>query len=69
MISRQVLGQANINSVEMQMLRFPLPPVEIQNKVVKKIEAFKQEIKSLYTQAQTLREKAKQDFEEEIFNG
>lgn len=67
LISRQVLGQANINSVEMQTLRFPLPPIEIQNNIVRKIEVFKQEIGLLRTQAQSLRGKAKYDFEKEVF--
>lgn len=68
MISRQILGQANINSKELQDFLFPLPPLKIQNQIAEKINQMKMEIKDLQLQAEGNREKAMQEFEEEIFS-
>ncbi len=65
--SRQVLGQANINSTELQMLRFPLPPLNIQNQIADEIDLIKREITKLKNESLFLYQKAKEDFANEIF--
>ncbi|MGI5070687.1 restriction endonuclease subunit S [Treponema pectinovorum] len=67
LISRQILGQANVNVDEMKDFLFPLPPLPIQEEIVTHINSIKENIKSLRKQAAELREKAKQDFENAVF--
>jgi type I restriction enzyme S subunit len=43
-LSRQIIGQANINSGEIRSLRIPLPPMEIQRKLVERVTAARAEI-------------------------
>jgi type I restriction enzyme S subunit len=40
-LSRQIIGQANINSVELRGLEIPLPPLEVQRNIVSQIEQWK----------------------------
>jgi restriction endonuclease S subunit len=47
---------------------FPLPPLEIQEKIVKHIWEVKEEIKSLKKLSEELKESAKVEFEKEIFS-
>jgi len=68
LISRHILGQANVNVDELKNFLIPLPPIEIQNEIVKHIDGIKKEIKTLREQAQHLRQKAKKDFEESVFD-
>lgn len=68
MTSRQILGQANINSKELQDFIFPLPPLQIQNQMAKKIDHMHTKIKNLQQQAKTNREKAIREFEAEVFS-
>lgn len=67
-ISRQIIGQANINTTELKNFLFPLPPKDIQTQIVNHITSQKEQIKALRTQAEALRKQAKADFENEIFN-
>lgn len=68
LISRQITWQANINAQEMQDFKFPLPPLEIQEKIVKHIWDLKEEIKNLKKLSEDLKESAKKEFEREIFS-
>ena len=68
MVSRQITGQANINSQEMLDFLFPLPPLEKQREIAKHISAIKDNIKSLKQNAETLKAEAEKEFEEKIFN-
>lgn len=43
-LSRQIIGQANINSVELRGLQIPLPPLDVQKQIVERIAAGRQEI-------------------------
>ncbi len=43
-LSRQIIGQANINSQELRSLQLPLPPVDVQKEIIKRIEAGRIEI-------------------------
>jgi type I restriction enzyme S subunit len=67
MISRRILGQANINSTELSNFLIPLPSLDIQTQIVNQINIQKSEIKKLRLQAKTLREQAKNNFETAIF--
>lgn len=67
LVSRQILGQANINAEEMKDLLFPLPPLEIQKKIKQDVYKVKEEIDKLHQKAQSLRSQAKRGFEEAVF--
>lgn len=43
-LSRQIIGQANINSQELRSLRIPLPPLDVQIEIMKHINAGRSEI-------------------------
>ncbi|MCQ2588436.1 MAG: restriction endonuclease subunit S [Treponema sp.] len=68
LISRQILGQANVNVDEMKDFIIPLPPLSVQAEIVSHINEIKANVKSLRKQASDLRIKAKQDFENTVFN-
>lgn len=57
------LGVENSKKIE-----FPLPPLDIQLQISKKITKMKSDIKEFRQKAQYLCNKAKQDFENEVFN-
>jgi type I restriction enzyme, S subunit len=38
-MSRQIIGQANINSEELRQLQIPLPPVAVQKKIMERVTA------------------------------
>jgi restriction endonuclease S subunit len=67
-ISRQITGQANVNSVEISSLPFPLPPRAIQNKIAAYITNLKEQIQTLRKQAEELRANAKSEFEKAVFD-
>lgn len=67
--SRQILGQANINSKELREFLFPIPPMEIQNKIVENIEEMRNTINKLLTSAEKNRSDAIKEFEEAIYKG
>ena len=46
----------------------PIPPMEIQNKIVKNIENKKDEIEFLFNESEQLKQKAISNFEQEVFN-
>lgn len=56
-----------INESFFKNLQIPLPPLDIQEKIVSHITAEKEKIKSLRQQAEELRKQAKEEFENEIF--
>ncbi len=43
-LSRQIIGQANINSGELRGLQVPLPPLSVQKEIVERIAAQRREI-------------------------
>lgn len=67
LISRQVLGQANVNLTELKDFLIPLPPLKIQDKIVKHINSEKDKIKLLKSEAEDLRKQAKTEFETALF--
>ncbi len=67
MISRQILGQANVNLTELKSFLIPLPPLPVQNAIVSNINEHKTEIRRLKAEAERLRKEAKESFENEVF--
>jgi type I restriction enzyme S subunit len=67
MISRQVLGQANVNAQELQDFIFPIPNLEIQNQIVKDVFKIKELANSLKQKAELNRKEAIREFEQAIF--
>ena len=43
-LSRQIIGQANINSVELQGLQIPLPPLIVQKQIMERVASGREEI-------------------------
>lgn len=68
LVSRQITGQANINAQEMQDFIFPIPPLNIQNKICQKLDEIKNELNNKMSFSQTLKLEAKQELEQAIFN-
>lgn len=66
-VSRQVLGQANINIDELKSLRIPLPPLLEQLKIVSKIKQIIQKASAITEAADALEKGAKLKLEEAIF--
>jgi len=65
LLSRHIM-QNNINSQELKSLKIPLPPLDVQKKILQRINFFRQEASSLNTSAKELLEKAKIGVEEMI---
>lgn len=60
-------GQQRVSSNFFKTLEIPLPNAKIREKIVKHIHMLKAKIKTLKTDAESLRRKAKTDFESELF--
>ena len=43
-LSRQIIGQANVNSKELRGLQIPLPPLTVQRQIMDRVSAGRQEI-------------------------
>lgn len=67
MISRQVLGQANVNAQELQDFIFPIPNIKTQEKIVSAISEMKNEANKLKQMAELNRKQAIKELEKEIF--
>ena len=63
-LSRQIIGQANINSQEIRSLKLPLPDLNVQQKLIQKAIQASQKAASLRTAAKDLLEKATVGVEE-----
>jgi len=61
-LSRQIIGQANINSQELRSLKLPLPPLNAQQDIMSHVEAGRAEI----ARQKELAEKIRKDAEIEI---
>lgn len=68
MISRKVLGQANINAQELQDFIFPIPDLNTQNEIVQQISKIKDTANFLREKAELNRKQAIKEFEQEILN-
>jgi type I restriction enzyme S subunit len=67
MISRQVLGQANVNAQELQDFIFPIPDLKTQNLIVDDVLKIKEEANALKVKAELNRKEAIKEFEKAIF--
>src|SRR5690606_31104993 len=67
MISRQVLGQANVNAQELQNFIFPIPDIKTQEDIVLEINKIKIQADNLKQGAELNRIQAIKEFEEAIF--
>ena len=67
MVSRQVLGQANVNAQELQDFIFPIPDLPTQNKIVNEIFALRKKANKLKEEAEKNRYEALKEFENNIF--
>jgi type I restriction enzyme, S subunit len=65
--NQRVSAQPNINGQEFLNSTVILPPLKIQEKIVKYINSEKDKIKRLKSEAEDLRNKAKTEFEAELF--
>lgn len=61
-LSRQIIGQANVNSQELRSLKFPLPPLKIQQEIMAHVEAGRAEI----ARQKELAAKIRKDAETEV---
>lgn len=61
-------AQPNLNSLKIKNYEIPLPPLNIQNKIVIHMKALKHEIKELKTLSKQNKFLALEEFEREIFN-
>ena len=68
LLSRQVLGQANINVAELNSLKLPLPPLEVQQDIVAEIDKLIQDANICRRKADELTKSAGLEFEETIFD-
>lgn len=59
--------QTELGLENLKKIQIPLPPTDIQNKIVEHINKQKMQIKELRQQAETLRKEALEEFEKEIF--
>lgn len=67
MVSRQVLGQANVNAQELQDFVFPIPEMTVQNEIANEIEKVKKAIQNLREKAEQNRQAALTYLEKAIF--
>ena len=65
--SRQVTGQANINTDELSNFLIPLPPLNIQNELVSKLNKIRLECDKLQMDAINSKTNSRNVFEEELF--
>lgn len=66
-VSRQVLGQVNMNVDELSNLQFPLPSLPEQKKIISEIDKIRTRKKSAISDADTLITKGRKNFENTIF--
>jgi restriction endonuclease S subunit len=66
MISRQVLGQANVNAQELQDFIFPIPAITIQNNIVAELSEIKAEANKMKELAEHHRKEAIKEFEKAV---
>ena len=68
LFSRQILGQANINSQEIRDILIPLPPLKIQNNIVDKLNNIVEEQDKLLIKSNENKTLALKQFEMAVFS-
>ena len=62
-MSRQIIGQANVNSEELRSLQVPLPLLNLQRRIAKRLAKRREQIAELKAEARSQIEKSKSDIE------
>ena len=62
-LSRQIIGQANINSEELRSLQIPLPPLPVQRQIMERVAAGREEIAREKANAERLSRKINAEIE------
>ena len=65
-LSRQIIGQANINSQEIRSLRLPLPELAVQQKLMRNVNQARHNTALLKTEAKELLKRADSEIEQMI---
>ena len=63
-ISRQIIGQANVNTEELSSFKIPLPPLPKQKEIAKKVEAIRAEIAEIKSKANGILETTQKEIGE-----
>lgn len=63
-ISRQIIGQANVNTEELGSFKIPLPPLSKQKEIAKKVDAIRAEIAGIKNKASGILETTQKEIEE-----
>ncbi len=66
-VSRQTLGQANVNARELKEFLVPLPPLEVQGRIVSTMSRLRKRLNGLRREAAALRREALTSFEKALF--
>jgi len=53
-ISRQIIGQANVNTGELGSIKIPLPPLKIQKEIAERVETIRREVSQMRSKAETI---------------
>jgi type I restriction enzyme S subunit len=65
-LSRQIIGQANVNTDELRSLQIPLPPLTVQHAIMQRVEEGRAAISQERKNARRLAAVVKQEIEEMI---
>lgn len=65
-ISRQIIGQANVNSEELRSLQIPLPPLNIQKEIMRRVEEGRSKIQKEQEAAAKVAEESASEVEKMI---
>jgi type I restriction enzyme S subunit len=65
-ISRQIIGQANINSQELRSLNIPLPPLKVQQSIMKRVESGCAKIQQIKEDSEQLEKETSSNIEKLI---
>jgi len=67
-LSRQIIGQANINSEELRSLRIPLPPIGVQNEIMSRVKKARDKFVKNGDDVRRLRSRVHDEVEEMIIS-
>jgi restriction endonuclease S subunit len=65
-ISRQIIGQANVNSEELRSLQIPLPPLDVQKEIMRRVEEGRSKIRQEQEAAAQVKEESEREVERMI---
>lgn len=58
-----------VNTEQLKQIRIPFPPIKIQKEIADELEQEKNKATALHEKAENLRQRAKKEFEEAVFDG